>query len=170
MVVSAQIAWDEIPCSAPVKPSPSSVVAFTLIWLTSICNAAAIFFSISSMYGRIFGFWAMIVASMFSTIYPFSSISFATCSNNLILEIPLYCGSVSGKCFPMSPSAAAPSSASMIACSKTSASECPKSPSVCGIFTPPRIRSLPSTNLWTSYPIPILIYILLAFFFSFYDG
>jgi hypothetical protein len=34
-----------------------------------------------------------------------------------------YCSSVSGKCSPMSPSAAAPNSASMIACVSTSASE-----------------------------------------------
>ena len=33
--------------------------------------------------------------------------------------MPLYAGSVSGKCFPISPSAAAPSSASMMAWSRT---------------------------------------------------
>ena len=50
------------------------------------------------------------------------------------------CSSVSGKCWPMSPSPAAPSSASMIACVSTSASEWPASPrSASSISTPPRI-------------------------------
>ena len=39
-----------------------------------------------------------------------------------------YCGSVSGKCCPISPRAAAPSRASMIAWTTTSASEWPRSP------------------------------------------
>ena len=58
-----------------------------------------------------------------------------TCFNSSILEIPLYLGSVSGKCFPMSPSAAAPSKESIIACNNTSASEWPNKPSSYGILT-----------------------------------
>jgi hypothetical protein len=46
---------------------------------------------------------------------------------------PANIGSVSGKCLPMSPSAAAPSSASMMACSSTSASEWPSRPRRCGM-------------------------------------
>ena len=45
-----------------------------------------------------------------------------------MLSAPLYLGSVSGKCFPISPRAAAPQSESIIACNNTSASEWPKSP------------------------------------------
>ena len=44
------------------------------------------------------------------------------------LSSPSHCGSVSGKCSPMSPRAAAPSRASATACSTTSASECPSRP------------------------------------------
>ena len=50
------------------------------------------------------------------------------CRSSSRLEIPRNAGSLSGKWRPMSPSAAAPSSASQIACESTSASECPARP------------------------------------------
>ena len=50
------------------------------------------------------------------------SSSFLTCSSSFILLIPLYLSSLSGKCRPISPSAAAPSIASISACTATSAS------------------------------------------------
>ena len=53
-----------MPFISPVKPSPSSVVAFTLTWLTEISKAFAIFALIFSMCGDILGFCAMIVASI----------------------------------------------------------------------------------------------------------
>ena len=51
---------------------------------------------------------------------------------------------------PMSPIAAAPSSASMTAWVSTSASEWPSRPFSNGMRTPPRIRDRPSTSRWTS--------------------
>src|SRR6185503_4969657 len=56
----------------------------------------------------------------------------------------------------MSPSAAAPNSASQIACSSTSASECPCSPLWCGMCTPPTTSFLPGTSACTSNPWPTL--------------
>src|SRR3990172_6120849 len=57
----------------------------------------------------------------------------------------------------MSPSAAAPSRASQIACSSTSASEWPARPLSCAISTPPITSRLPATSACTSMPCPILI-------------
>src|SRR5262245_55089811 len=57
----------------------------------------------------------------------------------------------------MSPSAAAPSSASQIACSRTSASEWPARPLWNGISTPPTTSFRPAANAWTSRPWPILM-------------
>ena len=54
----------------------------------------------------------------------------------------------------MSPSPAAPSSASTIACVSTSASEWPARPRSPGISTPPRISGRPSAKRWVSMPIP----------------
>src|SRR4051794_7222040 len=65
--------------------------------------------------------------------------------------------SVSGKCWPMSPRPAAPSSASMIACVRTSASEWPARPSSCGMSTPPRISGRPGSKRWLSTPRPVRI-------------
>ena len=69
---------------------------------------------------------------------------------------PRNCGSVSGKCRPMSPRPAAPSSASVMACSSTSASEWPSRPG--------RVRHLDAaedqlaaggTSACTSQPSPM---------------
>src|SRR5688500_11103750 len=54
----------------------------------------------------------------------------------------------------MSPSAAAPRSASAIACSSTSASLCPSSPRSKGISTPPTTSRRPGANACTSKPCP----------------
>src|SRR5438445_9257658 len=54
----------------------------------------------------------------------------------------------------MSPRAAAPSSASQIACSSTSASLWPSNPLSCAISTPPTTSLRPGTRRWTSKPWP----------------
>ena len=56
-------------------------------------------------------------------------------------------GSVSGKYVPISPSPAAPSKASLMACNNTSASLWPSRPFSYGMSTPPIIHLRPSTNL-----------------------
>ena len=57
-----------------------------------------------------------------------------TCSRNRKLAASFHCGSLSGKCVPMSPSPAAPSSASQIACASASPSEWPTGPLIEGNF------------------------------------
>src|SRR5947209_12234342 len=54
----------------------------------------------------------------------------------------------------MSPRPAAPSRASVTACSTTSASEWPSSPLGWSRRTPPRMRGRPSTSRWVSCPLP----------------
>ena len=110
------------------------------------------------IYGRNLGCWATIVTSIFSMTYCSFASSSPTCSNSLILLIPAYASSVSGKCFPISPSAVAPNNASITACTATSASECPSSPYSYGISTPPSISLRSFVSLCTSYPIPTRIY------------
>ena len=68
-------------------------------------------------------------------------------SKNRKLSAPCHFGSESGKCIPISPRAAAPSSASVIACDSTSASECPARPNSQGIATPPKINGRPGSIL-----------------------
>ena len=58
-----QTACALMPSSLPVKPRPSSVVAFTLIFETSVLHKRAIFSAISVTYFPIFGFWAITVQS-----------------------------------------------------------------------------------------------------------
>src|SRR5262249_17074773 len=60
-----------------------------------------------------------------------------------------------GKCWPMSPSAAAPSRASQMAWQTMSASECPSRPRSKGIVTPPSTSGLPSTRRWASNAVPM---------------
>src|SRR5688572_27749272 len=55
----------------------------------------------------------------------------------------------------MSPRASAPNMASVIACVSASASECPSAPRSDSISTPPRIRGLPATSRWMSFPKPM---------------
>ena len=55
----------------------------------------------------------------------------------------------------MSPSAAAPRTASAIACVRTSASECPSNPRWCSIGTPPTTSARPSANWCVSQPRPV---------------
>ncbi|MGN8554714.1 UNVERIFIED_CONTAM: SLC13 family permease [Microbacterium sp. SLM126] len=66
------------------------------------------------------------------------------------LSAPLNSAAVSGKWRPMSPSAAAPNSASVTACSSASASEWPSRPRSWGMSTPPRISLRPGTRACTS--------------------
>ena len=57
----------------------------------------------------------LIVASTLPTCQPLSASIFLTLSSKDRLEMALYCGSPGGKCWPISPSAAAPRRASIMA-------------------------------------------------------
>ena len=87
-----------------------------------------------------------------------------TSASSFMESAPLYLSSVSGKCLPISSSPAAPSSASISACTATSASEWPSSPRLLGIGVPQSIRGLPGTSLCTSYPLPVLVVMRISSF------
>src|SRR2546421_1672693 len=92
---------------------------------------------------------------MWRTVQPCSSRNEQTSPSRSMLSASRQRSSVSGKCCPMSPSPAAPSSASMTACVSTSASECPLRPrSAPSISTPPSTSRRPSASRCESYPIP----------------
>ena len=150
-------AWADIPSPRPENPNPSSVVALTLTCSMVVFSTEAILVRIVGICGAILGCWAIMVASRLPSRYPRDSASLMTCDSSLRLSAPLYAASVSGKCLPISPSPRAPRMASAMACSSTSASECPSRPRFQGISTPPMISFLPSTNRWTSYPCPMRI-------------
>ena len=83
------------------------------------------------------GAWAMTVTSTFTSEYPAASTSRRTSSRKTRLATPRQRGSLLGKCRPMSPAAAAPSSASHTACRTQSPSEWPSRPRSWGTSTPP---------------------------------
>ena len=101
----------------------------------------------------------MTVTSAFTTRKPRRCTSSTARRSSSIESASLNRASVSGKWLPMSPSAAAPSSASVMACSSTSASEWPSRPSVWSICTPPITSLRPGTRACTSQPSPILKFI-----------
>lgn len=146
----------ETPSSRPSKPRCSVVVALTDTWSSPTPIAPAIAVRMASICGRNLGRCIRIVQSTFPISYPFSRSSAATLRSSIFESMPLKSSDVSGKCIPMSPSAAAPSSASHTACIATSPSECATNPFVCGISIPPSTRGSPSASACTSYPCPIL--------------
>src|SRR5947207_1326302 len=97
----------------------------------------------------------MTVQSKFTIRNPASRARWCAWRRKRMLSAPFQRGSESGKCMPMSPSAAAPSNASVIACASTSASEWPSRPNSQGIATPPRISGRPGAMRWMSQPWPV---------------
>src|SRR5204863_883107 len=153
---SSAIASAAMPSPRPIAPRRSEVFALTLTWSGRIARSAARFATIVGMCSAIFGASARMVASTLAIENPASRILPPTSRRKVRLSAFLYFGSLSGKCRPMSPSAAAPRSASHTAWTSTSASECPARPFSNGMFTPPRMSFRPFTSACTSYPWPIL--------------
>ena len=74
-----------MPSSRPANPSFSFVVALTPILFSGIPSAAAMFFFIAAMCGKIFGAWAMTVASTFTIFPPFlATCAAASCKKTLL--------------------------------------------------------------------------------------
>ena len=86
-------------------------------------------------------------------IETFFGIVFIILFNSSMLDISKY-SSVLGKCCPISPILRAPQSASIIACVKTSPSECASDLNLQSILCPPKIKPSPLTIVWKSIPIP----------------
>ena len=101
-----------MPSSLPTVPIPSKVVQVIPTRSGVTPQSEARFSVIAFTNGDNFGFCAIITALTFTILYPFSSSISFTLSNNITLETPLYFSSVSGKCFPISPSDAEDKSAS----------------------------------------------------------
>src|SRR5437764_9849842 len=97
----------------------------------------------------------MTVESTFTIRYPAAPTRSRAWLRRRRLSAPFQRGSESGKCMPMSPSAAAPSKASVTACASTSASEWPSKPNSQGIVIPPRISGRPVAMRWMSQPRPV---------------
>jgi type II secretory pathway pseudopilin PulG len=91
-------------------------------------SALAMRARIAAMCGAIFGACATMVLSTLTMAQPAARTRRAASASKVCESAPLNAASVSGKWRPMSPSPAAPSSASVIACSSASASEWPSSP------------------------------------------
>ena len=115
-----------MPSRRPVKPSPSVVVAFTLTRSTDRCRRCA----------RCWPPWRRDAGRCAAPRRPGSGRD-ARCGRRARragrrrgagsgrTTAPRHCGSEGGKCLPMSPAPIVPSTASVSACSATSASEWP---------------------------------------------
>ena len=104
-----------MPSLRPTKPRCSVVVALTLTASTGKPSSVASRSRMAGMCGASLGFWVMTVASTFTGFQPASAASCSTRESRFALSAPAKAGSSSGKCWPMSPSPAAPSNASQMA-------------------------------------------------------
>src|SRR5258708_3104367 len=130
----------------PTASTPSLVLAFRWIFSVGTRRAFARASRIFGKWGPSFGRSRMTTASTCSMARCFSSRSLRACSRNRRLFAPFHLGSVSGKCVPMSPRPAAPSSASQSAWATTSPSECPTGPLSKGTSMPPMMSLRPSAR------------------------
>ena len=110
-IFKLQTAKAETPFPEPVNPSPSSVVAFTLTAPRATSHTEARLRRMVSIKGASLGLCATTVTSILLIVYPFERTMSTTAFNSFILSAPAYLSSLSGKSLPISPSAAAPSSA-----------------------------------------------------------
>src|SRR6185312_12339529 len=145
------------PSPRPTKPIPSPVVALTLTYSGWTPSAPARLARIFSRCGASFGFSITTVESTLTSRSRRRWTIDITRPSRAIESASFQRSSVSGKWWPMSSRPAAPSRASITACVRTSASECPASPRSWGISTPPRISRRPSASRWESYPRPVRV-------------
>ncbi|PAV67340.1 hypothetical protein WR25_01718 [Diploscapter pachys] len=101
-----------MPSPRPVKPSRSVVVALMLTRSSDSPSSAPMRVRMASRCGPIFGASQISVRSTKSMRPPLSAIRVAACCRNCAESAPFHCGSLGGKCVPMSPAAIVPSSAS----------------------------------------------------------
>src|SRR6185437_10242319 len=106
-------------------------------------------------WGPIFGCARIRVESTFAIRYPAVFTRCSASRKNTAESAPFHCGSDGENNVPMSGAATAPSRASVMACSKTSPSECPPRPLGCSMLTPPILRGTPALNSCESQPYPI---------------
>ncbi len=103
------------PIPSPTSPNPSGLVAFTETRVTSTPITSASVSRISSRRGAMAGSEQITVRSQLDGVRPAPATIRTTPARSSEPAIDATAGSVSGKCSPTSPRAAAPSSASAIA-------------------------------------------------------
>ena len=118
-------------------PMPSGVLALIPIRSGSICSSSATRSRILCAWGPILGAAKIKVESMFSICSPAVLTRLSASARNTAESAPFHRGSEGENNVPMSGAAIAPSSASVIACNRTSPSECPPKPCGWSISTPP---------------------------------
>ena len=117
-----------MPSSRPVKPSRSLVVAFTATREMSRPEISAIRARMVSRSGPIFGRSQIKVTSRLAMRPPRAVTRSTAYFRKRSEDAPFHCGSLGGKCEPISPSASAPRMASTSACRPTSPSEWARKP------------------------------------------
>src|SRR5690625_1612070 len=147
------VAMAAMPSPRPVRPSPSVVVADTVI---EAFAAADSFRSASARRGANFGRFPTICTATLPISKPAARTRAAASASNAAPEAPFHCGSPVPNWAPRSPRPAAENRASQAACAATSPSEWPLTPVSSGHSKPARNRILPDTKGWTSVPTPTL--------------
>src|ERR1051325_6492834 len=109
-----------IPSSRPRKPRCSLVVALIPTRWAWMPRAPATFAFMAATWGKIFGAWAIRVASMLTILPSREATNRAASCKKMRLATPFQRGSVLGKKWLMSGSPSAPRRASQIACMRTS--------------------------------------------------
>src|SRR6266545_478120 len=117
-----------MPSPRPVKPIFSLVVAFTPTRSSGTPAIWAMRARMASRCGPTRGASQTTVTSRWAMRPPRARRRSTAKAKNRSDEAPRHCGSLGGKCTPMSPSASAPRIASTRAWRTTSASECPDNP------------------------------------------
>ena len=154
-MITVAVARAAMPSRRPVKPRPSVVVALTLTRPSSRPSSSAMRRRMASRCGAILGASHSRVTSTLPIAPPRARTSRRASARKMAEAAPFQRGSVSGKCWPMSPSPMAPSSASVRACRATSASEWPRSVCVWAMRTPHSQTWSPGTSRCTSKPCPV---------------
>ena len=144
------------PSPLPVKPRRSVVVARTFTRSGSTPSAAASRCRISSRWFAIRGSSPIRMQSALTSSKPASRTwRVGSREAGAANPLPASAASSAGKSEPMSPSPAAPSTASVSAWAITSPSEWPARPLGKSIATPPRTSRTPCSNACASTPRPI---------------
>src|SRR5690606_25031939 len=139
-------AWAAIASPRPTASTPSFVLPLTLTADTSSPRTSATRWRIAGRCGTSFGRSSTTVTSALAGRHPPAA---RIATERLSRSSPatsFHCGSVFGKCCPMSPRPVAPNSASASAWQTTSPSECPSGPRSDGSRSPARTSGRPSTS------------------------
>src|SRR3954454_1593833 len=140
------------PSPRPVKPRWSVVVARTFTSPSPIAPARRR--RISSRRPAMRASSPTRTQSALTSLHPAARTCPYASVRSVSDETPRKRSSPEGNSDPMSPSPAAPSTASMSAWASTSPSECPASPRGCSSSTPPRTSGMPSSRACASTPMP----------------